>query len=72
MSRGLWSKDEDQRLRSLAQSGLAIMQIALRMNRSNTVIRRHAAKLKIGIAGGRNVMATVDRLVELGLKAKEK
>jgi hypothetical protein len=72
MSRGLWSKDEDQRLRSLAQSGLAIMQIALRMNRSNTVIRRHAAKLKIGIAGGRNVTATVDRLVELGLKAKEK
>jgi hypothetical protein len=72
MSRGLWSKDEDQRLRSLAQSGLAIMQIALRMNRSNTVIRRHAAKLKIGIAGGRNVTATVDGLVELGLKAKEK
>jgi hypothetical protein len=42
------------------------------MNRSNTVIRRHAAKLKIGIAGGRNVTATVDGLVELGLKAKEK
>jgi hypothetical protein len=33
------------------------------MNRSHNVIRRRAAKLKIGIASGRNVMATVDRLV---------
>jgi hypothetical protein len=51
---------------------LAIRQIALRMNRSHAVIRRHAAKLKIGIAGGRNVIATVDRLVERGLKVKGK
>ena len=73
MSSGvLWSVDEDQRLRSLEQSGLAMKQIALRMNRSHTVIRRHAAKLKIGIAGGRNVVATVDRLVELRLKVKGK
>jgi hypothetical protein len=73
MSSGdLWSDDDDQRLRSLAQSGLAIRQIALRMNRSHTVIGEHAAKLKIGIASGRNVMATVDRLVERGLKVKGK
>jgi hypothetical protein len=73
MSSGvLWSVDEDQRLRSLEQSGLAMKQIALRMNRSHAVFRRHAAKLKIGIAGGRNVVATVDRLVELGLKVKGK
>jgi hypothetical protein len=72
MSSGvLWSDDDDQRLRSLAQSGLAIRQIALRMNRSHNVIRRRAAKLKIGIASGRNVMATVDRLVELGMKVKK-
>jgi hypothetical protein len=68
----LWSADEDQRLRSLAQSGLAMRQIALRMNRSHAVIRRHATKLKIGIAGGRNVVATVDRLVDLELKVKGK
>jgi len=68
----LWSKDEDQCLRSLAQSGLAIRQIALRMNRSDAAIRKHAAKLKIGIAGGRNVMATVERLAGLGLKGKSK
>jgi|APIni6443716594_1056825.scaffolds.fasta_scaffold236008_2 DNA-binding NarL/FixJ family response regulator len=73
MSSGfLWSDDDDQRLRSLAQSGLAMRQIALRMNRSHAVIRRHAAKLKIGIASGRNVTATVDRLVERGLKVKGK
>ena len=73
MSSGvLWSDDDDQRLRSLAQSGLAMRQIALRMNRSHTVIRKHAAKLKIGIASGRNVIATVDRLVERGLKVKGK
>jgi hypothetical protein len=51
---------------------LAIRQIALQMNRSHAVFRRHAAKLKIGIAGGRNVIATVDRLVELGLQVKGK
>ena len=73
MSSGvLWSDDDDQRLRRLAQSGLAIRQIALRMNRSHNVIRKHAAKLKIGIVSGRNVMATVDRLVERGLKVKGK
>jgi hypothetical protein len=71
MSHGVpWSDDEDHRLRSLAQSGLAIMQIAYRMNRSDAVIRRHAAKLKIGIVNGRNVMATVNRLVELKLKVE--
>jgi hypothetical protein len=42
------------------------------MNRSHTVIRKHAAKLKIGIASGRKVMATVDRLVERRLKVKGK
>jgi len=67
---GRWSNEEDQHLRSLARSGSSIRQIALRMNRSDTAIRRHAAELNIGIAGGRNVMATVDRLVELGSNAK--
>lgn len=73
MSSGvLWSDSEDQRLRGLARSGLSIRQISLRMSRSQDVIRRHAAKLQIGIAGGRNVMATVDRLVELRLKVRGK
>lgn len=65
-----WSEDEDKRLRSLAQSGLYISQIALRMNRSHTVIRRHAAKLKIAIASGRNMKVTIERIVKLGQKAK--
>jgi IS30 family transposase len=48
-----WSQDEDQRLRDLALSGLPVQEIALRMNRSSSVIRRHAERLKINIAGSR-------------------
>jgi len=72
MSGGVpWSTHEDQRLRLLAKSGLGAKGIAHKMNRPQSVIRRHAEKLKIGIAGGRNVMATVGRLVDLRLKAKK-
>jgi hypothetical protein len=67
-----WSKDEDRRLRDLAQSGLATPEIAFRMNRSRSVIRRHAKKLNISIAGSRTMMDTVGRLAELGMKVKRK
>lgn len=63
-----WSTDEDRRLFELAQSGLSFGEIALRINRSRSVIRRHAEKLKIKVAAERNGM-TIGRL-ELGLKGK--
>ena len=65
-----WSKDEDQRLRDLAQSGLSTEDIAIQMNRSKSAIRENAERLEITIASGRNEALTIRRLVELGMKAK--
>jgi len=65
-----WSKDEDQRLRDLAQSGLSTEDIAIQMNRSKSAIRENAERLEITIASGRNEARTIRRLVELGMKAK--
>ena len=65
-----WSKDEDQRLRDLAQSGLSTEDIATQMNRSKSAIRENAERLEITIASGRNEARTIRRLVELGMKAK--
>jgi hypothetical protein len=67
-----WSEGEDRRLRDLARSGLTVPQIALEMNRSRSVIQRHAVKLRIKIATGIRVMNRVDRLVDLGLRVKSK
>ncbi|MBR1149060.1 hypothetical protein [Bradyrhizobium sp. JYMT SZCCT0428] len=67
-----WSKEEDQRLRDLAHSGLGSEDIATRMKRSRSAIRANAERLDITIACGRNEKVTVRRLVELGLKAKGK
>jgi hypothetical protein len=66
-----WSKDEDQRLRDLAQSGLGTEDIATQMKRSRSAIRANAERLDITIACGRNGKITVRRLVELGLKANK-
>jgi hypothetical protein len=67
MSNGVpWSTDDDQRVRDLARSGLGLGDIAIQMNRSISVIHRHAKMLKITIAG----KTTSGRLVDLGLKAK--
>jgi len=72
MNQGVpWSKAEDECLRNFAMSGLAAPEIALAMNRPRSVIRRHAEKLQIKIASGKNAMIRIDRLVELGLKAKK-
>jgi hypothetical protein len=69
MSNGIpWSTDDDQRVRDLARSGLILGEIAIRMNRSISVIHKHAGKLNVAIASDRN--GTAIRLVELGLKAK--
>ena len=65
-----WSKDEDQRLRDLAQSGLSTEDIATQMNRSKSAIRENAERPEITIASGRNEALTIRRLVELGMKAK--
>ena len=67
-----WSEGEDRRLRDLVRSGLAVSEIALEMNRSRSVIQRHAVKLGIKVASGTRVMNRVDRLVELGLRVKSK
>ena len=65
-----WTTADDQRLRDLAQLGAGLSEIAAQMKRSPSVIRRHVEKLKITIARGQNGM-TVNRLVDLGLKAKK-
>ena len=49
-----WSTDDDQRLRELAQSGLSFAEMARQMNRSRSVIRSHAEKLKIAVARGQS------------------
>ena len=66
-----WSKDEDQRLRDLALSGLGTADIAFQMKRSASAVRKNAEKLNIAIATSRKGVTTVRRLVELGLKAKK-
>ena len=69
MSNGVpWSTVDDVRLGDLARSGLGLADIAIQMNRSISVIHRHAKMLKITIAG----KTTADRLFELGLKAKSR
>jgi hypothetical protein len=73
MSNGIpWSTDDDQRIRDLALQGLNLRSIAVQINRSLSVIHRHAEKLKIAIASDRNGMMTVGRLAELGMKTKGK
>jgi DNA-binding CsgD family transcriptional regulator len=72
MSNGVpWSTDDDVRLGDLARSGLSPADIANQMNRSVSLIYRHARILKIALANGRNGITT-GRLVGLGLKAKLK
>jgi hypothetical protein len=69
MSNGVpWSADDDQRIRDLARAGLSLGDIAIQMNRSISVIHRHAQRLRITIASDR--VGLTSRLVELGLKAK--
>ena len=73
MSNGLpWSMDDDQYLRDLAQSGLSPADIANQMNRSASVVYRHARMLKIALASGRNGITTLGRPLDIGLKAKLK
>jgi hypothetical protein len=70
MSNGIpWSTDDDQRVRDLARSGLNLGEIAIQMNRSISVIHRHAERLNIAIASGRN--GKTNRLLELAQKAKK-
>lgn len=70
MSNGVpWSTDDDQRVRDLARSGLGLGDIAIQMNRSVSVIHRHAKMLNITIASDRSGMTS--RHVEMGMKAKK-
>jgi hypothetical protein len=73
MSNGVpWSTVDDQRVRDLARSGLGLGDIAIQMNRSISVIHRHAKMLKITIANNRIGKTTADQLTDQGLKAKGK
>ena len=45
-----WSKEDEERLRSLALSGLSAAQIAAQIHRSKGSVRVRAAKLNIDIA----------------------
>jgi hypothetical protein len=51
-----WSDEEDQRLRSLAKSGLSLTEIAHEMQRGVSSVRSRARKYAIAIARDRNPM----------------
>jgi hypothetical protein len=51
-----WTIGDDNRLRELARSGISMIEIAARMNRTKWAIRGRAEKLKIAIAPQENAM----------------
>jgi hypothetical protein len=51
-----WTKEQDEKLRSLAMSGLGMSEIAERMQRSKSSVRVRSANLKIAIAREENPM----------------
>jgi hypothetical protein len=59
-----WTPEEDERLRSLALSGMGVTEMSEQMNRSKKAVRNRAARLKITVAKARNQ--------GLGLKVKRK
>jgi len=62
-------KVEDERLRSLAISGMNAGQIAMELERTVAAVRSRAERF--GISLRRIRVAPARRLVELGLKAKK-
>jgi hypothetical protein len=56
MSAALWTTEDDERLRSLAQSGIGLSEISRRMKRAKYSVRSRASKLDIPIARDRIVM----------------
>ena len=58
----LWTPEEDDELRSSILASKDIATIAKKLNRTQTAIRRRAAKMKLPL----KVVA-----IELGLKAKK-
>jgi hypothetical protein len=51
-----WSDEDDQQLRSLAQSGFSLTEIAHRMRRNVSSVRSRALKITVAIARDRNPM----------------
>jgi hypothetical protein len=51
-----WSPAEDEQLRKLALSGLSLLEIAARMERTKSSVRARALKMNIAIARDRNPM----------------
>ena len=56
VSRDLWTPDELERLRELAQAGMSLTELAREMGRSMSSIRTRAEKLNITIARDMNRM----------------
>ena len=56
MSRDLWTTDELEGLRELAQAGMSLTELAREMARSMSSIRTRAEKLNITIARDMNRM----------------
>jgi hypothetical protein len=54
-----WSKEDEERLKSLAISGLSLAQIAEEMHRPKASVRTRAAKLSIAIARAAHPMQKI-------------
>ena len=65
-----WTNVEDERLRSLAISGMNAWGIAAELERSVAAVRSRAERF--GLSLRRVTVAPSRRLVELGLKVKAK
>jgi hypothetical protein len=65
----LWTKIEDERLRSLVISGMNTSGIAAELERTVAAVRSRAERF--GLSLRRITVAPSRRLVEIGLKAKK-
>jgi hypothetical protein len=66
-----WSNEDDQQLRSLAQSGFSLAEIAHEMGRSKSSVRSRALKIAIAIARDRNPMQGPKKLC-IGLSSSDR
>jgi hypothetical protein len=65
MSAAQWTTEDDERLRSLAQSGIALSEISHRMKRGKSSVRNRALRLAIPIARDRNSMQPLQTRIRL-------
>jgi hypothetical protein len=60
-----WSGEDDQRLRSLAQSAFSLTEISRQMQRGVSSVRSRARKYAIAIARDRNPMQAQENICRL-------